>query len=106
MLIAHATGPDAGKRATAIDALASAPRAEAVPVLAQVLETAGESDRPLALRSLRTLARQQGDEDLQIRSVVRKIAFHDSDESAVQSALTTLDAIEQDLSQANATVRR
>ena len=33
------------------------------------------------------------DEDDHIRSVVRRIAFHDSDESAVQSALTMLDGL-------------
>ena len=104
--IAQATGADDSRRSAAIEALASAPKADAVPVLAQVLETAGESDRPRVLQSLRTLARQQGDADDHIRSVVRKVAFHDSDETAVQSALETLDDIERDLSQANSTVRR
>jgi hypothetical protein len=104
--IAQATGADDARRGAAIDALASAPKADAVPVLAQVLETANESDRPRVLRSLRTLAQQQGDEDDRIRAVVRKVASHASDENAVQTAQATLQDIEQDLSQASAAVRR
>jgi hypothetical protein len=105
--IAQATSADATRRRAAIDALGSAPKADAVPVLAQVLETADESDRPRALRSLRTLAQRQGDEDDRIRSVVRKIVFHASDENVVQTAQAALQDIERDLSEArSAAVRR
>ena len=104
--VAQATGSDAARRSAAIDALANAPKADAVPALAQVLETANESERPQALRSLRTLAQRQGDEDDRIRSVVRKIVFHDGDENAVQTAQATLNDIEQDLAQASTPIRR
>jgi hypothetical protein len=104
--IAQATGTDAAKRAAAITALAEAPKADAVPVLAQVLETADDADRPLALRSLRTLAQRQGDADDRIRSVVREMVFHDGDEAATQAAQATLDDIERDLSETAARKQR
>src|SRR5262245_34761535 len=49
MWIAQATGKDAAKRAAAIEALGSAPKADAVPVLEQVLKIADDGDRPRAL---------------------------------------------------------
>jgi hypothetical protein len=103
--IAQATGSDAARRATAIEALGSAPKSDAVPVLAQVLDTADDADRPRALRSLRTLAQREGDGDDRIRSVVRKIAFHTDDEATAQSAQATLDDIERDLSHAESRKR-
>lgn len=99
ILIAQATGSDAAKRAAAIEALGSVPKAEAVPVLAQVLETADDADRPRALRSLRALAQRQGDEDNRIRGVVRKVVYHADDEVTIQFAQAMLDDIERDLSQ-------
>jgi hypothetical protein len=104
--IAQATGADAARRAAAIDALGTAPKAQALPALAQVLETADESDRPRALRSLRTLAQRQGDEDDRIRSVVRKIVYHGGDEDVVQTAQAALQDIERDLTEAGSSVRR
>ncbi len=97
--ITQATGSDASRRAAAIEALGTAPKADAVPVLAHVLETADDADRPRALRSLRTLAQTQGDTDDRIRSVVRKIIFHADDEASTQAAQAMLDEIDRDLSQ-------
>jgi hypothetical protein len=104
--IAQATGTDAAKRATAIAALADASKDDAIPVLAQVLETADETDGPLVLRSLQTLAQRQGDSDDRIRSVVRKTVFHAADDATIQVAQATLEAIEHDLSQTGSASRR
>jgi hypothetical protein len=84
-------------------ALGTAPRSEATPVLAQVLSVADDTDRPLVLQSLRTLAQRQGDDDDRIRSVVRKVVYHESDEAFVQAARVTLEDIERDLSPATQT---
>lgn len=97
---ADATGKDPKARAAAIAALATAPRSQATPVLAQALTVADDSERPLVLQSLRTLARRQGDDDDRIRSVVRNVVFHESDEAFAQAARVTLDDIERDLSPA------
>jgi hypothetical protein len=96
-LSADATGQDPRARAAAIVALGSAPKADAAPVLEQVLSVADDSDRPLALRSLRALAQNQGDADDRIRSVVRKVLYHESDETLTQEAQATLEGIEHDL---------
>ena len=100
--ITQATGSDAAKRAAAIEALGHAPKAEALPVLERVLDTADESDRPRALQSFRMLAQREGDTDNRIRNVMRKIISHADDEATTQSAQATLDEIERDLSQAAA----
>lgn len=102
---AQATGTDAAKRAAAIEALASAPKADAVPVLERVLKIADDGDRPRALRSLRTLAQREGDADDRIRTVVRNIVFHADDEATTQAAQAMLEDIERDLSQAASSKR-
>ena len=78
--IADTTSGDPAKRAAAIAALAEAPRAQALPVLGRLL-TDGEPqvDRPLALRSLRDLALNQGDDDGAIRDAVRHAIYHGDD---------------------------
>jgi hypothetical protein len=82
-------------RAAAIDALARAPRAQAIPALRRVL-LGGEPeiDRPLALQSLRELARTQGDADGAIREAVREVIYHGEDASPAAAAQEALDAIE------------
>jgi len=105
-LSADATGQDPRARAAAIVALGSAPKAEAAPVLEKVLSVADDADRPLALRSLRALAQNQGDSDDRIRSVVRKVLYHESDETFTQAAQATLDDIEHDLNPAARPVNR
>jgi hypothetical protein len=97
--IAEASGNDSAKRQAAIVALGTAPRSQAIPVLEAVLSTGDEADRPLALRSLRSLAQSQGDADQRIRGVVRKSIYHGSDEAETLAAQATLDDIERDLSQ-------
>jgi len=95
-LIADSASGDAGKRATAIAALAAAPRAEALPVLGRIL-TDGEPqiDRPLALRSLRDLALNQGDADGAIRDAVRNAIYHGDDYTKVDDVQEVLDIIEE-----------
>jgi hypothetical protein len=86
----------ASTRAAAIGDLANAPREQALPVLKRVLLN-GEVgiDRPLALRSLRTLALTQGDADGGIRAAVRDAIYHGDDESMADELQSTLGDIEQ-----------
>jgi hypothetical protein len=95
-LIVDSMGGDAAKRADAIAALAEAPRAEALPVLRRIL-TDGEPqvDRPLALRSLRDLALNQGDDDGAIREAVRNSIYHGDDFTKTDDAQEVLDIIEE-----------
>ena len=94
--IADTTSGDAAKRAAAIAALAEAPRAKALPVLGRLL-TDGEPqvDRPLALRSLRDLALNQGDDDGAIRDAVRHVIYHGDDFTKVDDVQEVLDIIEE-----------
>lgn len=93
--IADANSDDSKARAAAIIALAGAPKSQAVPVLDRILQV-GESqvDRQIALRSLHTLAVQQGDADGKIRDVLRRAIYHGDDEGASQSAQAVLEDIE------------
>jgi hypothetical protein len=97
-LIADTQSADAGTRAAAITALAEAPRAEALPVLGRIL-TDGEPqvDRPLALRSLRDLALNQGDDDGAVRDAVRHAIYHGDDFTKVDEVQEVLDVIEESL---------
>ncbi|MEP7243809.1 MAG: hypothetical protein ABI885_08990 [Gammaproteobacteria bacterium] len=92
---ADATGDDSAARASAIISLANAPKLQALPVLQRVL-TSGEPqvDRPLALKSLRTLALTQGDADGGIRNVLREAIYHGGDEATTQGAQSVLDDVE------------
>jgi len=94
--IADTSSADAAKRATAIAALAEAPRAQAVPVLRRIL-TGGEPqvDRPLALRSLRDLALNQGDADGMVREAVRNAIYHGDDFTKADDVQEVLDTIEE-----------
>ncbi|MES1263012.1 MAG: hypothetical protein ABUL69_01570 [Peristeroidobacter soli] len=96
--IADTASGEATTRATAIIALAEAPRADALPVLSRIL-TDGEPlvDRPLALTSLRELALNQGDADGAIRDAVRHVIYHGDDFTKVDDAQDTLDIIEESL---------
>jgi hypothetical protein len=87
---------DAAKRATAIAALADAPKAHAVPVLRRLLTDAEpQVDRPLALRSLRDLALNQGDADGTIREAVRNAIYHGDDQTKADDIQEVLDIIEE-----------
>lgn len=94
--IADAVSEDAGTRASAITALAEAPKDAALPVLKRVL-TGGDPDvdRPLALGSLRTMALQQGDADGRIRDVLRQTVSHTDSETLASGAQSVLDEVEQ-----------
>ena len=97
-LITDTASGDAAKRAAAITALAEAPRAQALPVLARLL-TDGEPlvDRPLALQSLRDLALNQGDADGAVRDAVRHVIYHGDDFTKTDDAQEVLDIIEESL---------
>ena len=96
--IADVSGGDAARRAAAISALASAPREQAVPVLRRVLNGGEPSvDRPLALRSLRELALQQGDADGKVRDAIREAIYHSDDQNPtlMADAQDALDVVEE-----------
>jgi HEAT repeat protein len=94
--IADTTSGDAAKRATAIAALAEAPKVQAVPVLRRLLTDAEpQVDRPLALRSLRDLALNQGDVDGTIRDAVRNAIYHGDDQTKMNDVQEVLDIIEE-----------
>jgi len=86
---------DPKTRAAAIAALAEAPKAQALPALSRVLES-GEAqvDRQIALRSLYTLALNDGDEGGAIRDAMRHAIYHSDDEGVAQSAQALLEDIE------------
>ena len=94
--IADTMSGDAAKRATAIAALADAPKAQAVPVLRRLLiDAEPQVDRPLALRSLRDLALNQGDADGTIREAVRNAIYHGDDLTKADEIQEVLDIIEE-----------
>jgi hypothetical protein len=97
-LQADAMGNDPAKRTAAIEALAKAPRSQALPVLHRVL-SAGETDadRRLALASLRTLAQNEGDADEGIRRAIRDAIYHGDNESVTSEAQAVLGDVENDL---------
>jgi hypothetical protein len=86
---------DARARAAAIESLAKAPKAQAIPALERVLES-GEPlvDRHIALRSLHVLALNDGDDTGAIRDVIRHAMYHSDDEGVTQSAQSFLEDIE------------
>lgn len=87
---------DAGKRAGAIDALAAAPEADAVPVLQKILGSGGDIDRQLALSSLHTLALRDGDAGGAIRELLRQAIYDGGDEAVASGAQAALEDIERD----------
>lgn len=93
--IADTQSNDAKTRAAAIAALANAPKAQAVPALERVLES-GEPqvDRQIALRSLHTIALNDGDDNGAIRDAIRYAMYHSEDEGVTQSAQAVLEDIE------------
>jgi len=93
--IANTQSSDAKTRADAIQALANAPKAQALPALKRVLES-GEPqvDRQIALRSLHVLALNDGDDTGTIRDTIRYAVYHSDDEGAAQSAQAYLEDIE------------
>lgn len=102
--ITDTTSTDAGLRATAIAALADAPKAKAVPALEHVLEV-GEPgrDRQIALRSLHKLALREGDDDGKIRDILRGAVYHGDDEDVSESARAFLEDIESEFASRSTT---
>jgi len=98
--IANTQSSDAKMRADAIQALANAPKAQALPALKRVLES-GEPqvDRQIALRSLHVLALNDGDDTGTIRDTIRYAVYHSDDEGAAQSAQAYLEDIEAALAE-------
>jgi hypothetical protein len=94
--IADTNNADAARRVVAIDALARAPRDQALPVLHRLV-TNGDpvTDRPAALNSLRELALDQGDADGGIRQAIREVIYHGDDEALASSAQDALDVVEE-----------
>jgi hypothetical protein len=96
--IADTASGDAATRAAAIEALAEAPRAEALPVLGRILvDGEPQVDRVLALRSLRDLALNQGDADGAIRDAVRHALYHGDDFTKANDIQEALEIIEESL---------
>ena len=94
-LAVDADSEDPQKRSSAIIALANAPKAEALPILKRAVDvSSSESDRQLALRSLYTLAVEQGDDDGHIRDTLRTAVYHSDDEGVSQSAQAYLEDLD------------
>jgi hypothetical protein len=101
--IADTQSNDAKTRAAAIEALANAPKSQALPALKRVLES-GEPqiDRQIALKSLHKLALSDGDNTGQIRDTIRHAMYHSDDEGVTQSAQAFLEDIEVALAEQSA----
>jgi hypothetical protein len=95
--ITEATGDDPRTRAAAIDALATAPKSQALPILQKVLGAGIDTDRQLAVNSLRTLALHQGDDAGEVRNVLRLTIYDGDDEAVASSAQVALADIEREL---------
>ena len=94
-LAIDARSDDPTKRSSAIIALASAPKAQALPILKRAVDMSSpEGDRQLALRSLYTLAVEQGDDDGRIRDTLRTAIYHSDDEGVSQSAQAYLEDLD------------
>lgn len=82
-------------RAAAIAKLANAPKAQALPVLKDVLDSGDpEIDRHIALNSLHTIALRDGDESGQVRDVMRRAIYHSDNDDVTQTAQSLLDDVE------------
>jgi len=94
--MADATGYDREARALTVVTLATAPKAQATPILQRVLRGGALEDMQLALQSLRTLAVSQGDADGRIREVLRQTIYDGgTDEAILHDAQAALDDIER-----------
>jgi HEAT repeat protein len=87
-------------RAAAIAKLGSAPKAQALPVLKNVLETGEpEVDRHIALNSLHSLALRDGDQNGQVRDLMRSAIYHSDNDGVMQTAQSLLDDVEAALAE-------
>lgn len=87
-------------RAAAIANLASAPTAQALPALRDVVD-AGEPevDRHIALRSLHAIALRDGDSNGQVRDIMRRAIYHSDNDGVSQTAQSLLDDVEAALAE-------
>lgn len=91
----RAASDDPRTRATAIAALAHAPKTVAVPALNRVVEAGHTADeQQIALSSLYTIAIEQGDDDERVRHAIRRAIYHGSDDSVSENAQALLEDIE------------
>ena len=87
-------------RAAAIAKLGSAPQAQALPVLKNVLESGEpEVDRHIALNSLHSLALRDGDKNGQVRDLMRSAIYHSDNDGVMQTAQSLLDDVEAALAE-------
>ena len=87
-------------RAAAIAKLGSAPKAQALPVLKNVLESGEpEVDRHIALNSLHSLALRDGDNNGQVRDLMRSAIYHSDNDGVMQTAQSLLDDVEAALAE-------
>ena len=85
-------------RMAAIAVLGDKPKAEALPLLRDILSSGAPDEQIQTLESLRSLAMNQGDADGRIRDVLREAAYHTGNDDVVARTQTTLDDIEGALS--------
>lgn len=94
-LIDQAWGHDPAQRAAAIEALARAPRALALPALEHIVKDGEASvDRHVAVSTLHALAMGQGDADGVIRDLLRELVYDGNDEAVSDNAAAALDSLE------------
>jgi hypothetical protein len=93
-LLADALGSDAAKGEATVRKLAQMPKERSLPVLRRVLTSGDETRRVLALHSLRTVARDQGDDDGEVRAIVREAIYHGDNETLTNEAQSVLSDIE------------
>lgn len=94
---------DAKVRASAIAALADAPKDRALPALKKVLQVGEPNvDRHIALRSMYSLALRDGDRDSSIRDTMRSAIYHSDDDGVTQTAQSLLDDIEAEFAERTA----
>jgi hypothetical protein len=87
-------------RAAAIAKLGSAPKAQSLRVLKNVLETGEpEVDRHIALNSLHSLALRDGDQNGQVRDIMRSAIYHSDNDGVMQTAQSLLDDVEAALAE-------
>lgn len=99
-LLADALGSDAIKGEASVRKLAQMPKERSLPILRRVLTSGDEKRRVVALHSLRAVARDQGDDNGEIRGVVREAIYHGDNEELTNEAQSVLSDIETAVSTA------
>lgn len=84
---------DQGERELALEALATSPREKILPELRKLAANGSTNDRELTLNALHNIAIKKGDDDGEIRNILRLISY-DGDDALASNAQVTLDDIE------------